>query len=118
MTKRNVKVVQPGLVYVIEWDAGGDLSPERSASPDPTPASPASQAAGSTDEKPLTRRERKRLERANAVVQPPLPAPTEGATQPTVYVAYASLPHAGCIHLLTLRPVDTMTGSISRRSGI
>lgn len=24
MTKRNVKVVQPGLVYVIEWKAGGE----------------------------------------------------------------------------------------------
>ncbi len=23
MTKRNVKVIQPGLVYVIEWNAGG-----------------------------------------------------------------------------------------------
>jgi hypothetical protein len=23
MTKRNVKVIQPGLVYVIEWSAGG-----------------------------------------------------------------------------------------------
>lgn len=26
MTKRNVKVIQPGLVYVIEWAAGGDMS--------------------------------------------------------------------------------------------
>ena len=25
MTRKNVKVIQPGLVYVIEWDAGGDM---------------------------------------------------------------------------------------------
>ena len=24
MSHRNVKVIQPGLVYVIEWDGGGD----------------------------------------------------------------------------------------------
>jgi OTU domain-containing protein 3 len=23
-TQRNIKVIQPGLVYVIEWNAGGD----------------------------------------------------------------------------------------------
>ncbi|TFK37508.1 hypothetical protein BDQ12DRAFT_143460 [Crucibulum laeve] len=36
LTKRNVKVIQPGLVYVIEWAAGGDPSssstPERKVS--------------------------------------------------------------------------------------
>ena len=26
MKKRNVKVIQPGLVYVIEWGAGGDTA--------------------------------------------------------------------------------------------
>lgn len=25
LTRRNVKVIQPGLVYVIEWAAGGDV---------------------------------------------------------------------------------------------
>jgi OTU domain-containing protein 3 len=24
LTRRNIKVIQPGLVYVIEWNAGGD----------------------------------------------------------------------------------------------
>ena len=95
MTKRNVKVVQPGLVYVIEWNAGGDISPDRSPSLEPSSGSPAPPAAAPSDEgeKPLTRRERKRLERQSAAAQPPLPAPTEGIPQPTVYVAFVSQFH-------------------------
>lgn len=29
LKKRDVKVIQPGLVYVIEWQSGADLSPTR-----------------------------------------------------------------------------------------
>ena len=89
MTKRNVKVVQPGLVYVIQWDAGGDSAPDRSPSPAPSASSSAPHAAGADDdEKPLTRRERRRLERqTSAAVLPPPPDPIQGATQPTIYVA-------------------------------
>lgn len=48
MTKRNVKVIQPGLVYVIEWDAGGGLN--RVESPD-------------LDDPMLDEREKRRLRR-------------------------------------------------------
>ena len=45
MTKRNVKVVQPGLVYVIEWASGTDPS-------SPTfPSSPTSDRRLRSDDK-------------------------------------------------------------------
>jgi hypothetical protein len=47
MTQRNIKVVQPGLVYVIEWDAGGG---DHHNQPDP-------------DDPMLDERERRRLQR-------------------------------------------------------
>ncbi|TFK47181.1 hypothetical protein OE88DRAFT_1811362 [Heliocybe sulcata] len=60
MTKRDVKVVQPGLVYVIEWAAGGD-----SASPSQTPSEPgpSSEPEALIDESSLDSRERRRLAR-------------------------------------------------------
>lgn len=33
MYRRNVKVIQPGLVYVIEWDAGGNPSSDEEDKP-------------------------------------------------------------------------------------
>jgi hypothetical protein len=33
LTRRNVKVIQPGLVYVIEWAAGEGTSPTTSGQP-------------------------------------------------------------------------------------
>lgn len=33
LKKRDVKVIQPGLVYVIEWRAGSDMSPTTSKAP-------------------------------------------------------------------------------------
>jgi OTU domain-containing protein 3 len=32
LMKRNVKVIQPGLVYVIEWNAGGEVEDLESSS--------------------------------------------------------------------------------------
>lgn len=34
LKKRDVKVIQPGLVYVIEWQSGADLSPTRETAPE------------------------------------------------------------------------------------
>ena len=89
MTKRNVKVVQPGLVYIIEWNAGGDpAAKSRSPSPAPSRASPAPQGQSADEgEKTLTRRERKRLERQLAASLPPLPPPSDDTKSATVYVA-------------------------------
>ena len=82
MTKRNVKVVQPGLVYVIEWDAGGEDEPEEEkAQTQPT-------VAGEEDDThTLKRRERKRLEREKASTLPPIPQPSEAYAANPVYVA-------------------------------
>lgn len=88
MSKRNVKVVQPGLVYIIEWNAGGDPVESRSPSPAPSGASPAPQGDATDEgEKTLTRRERKRLERQMSAALPPLPPPSEDASGAAVYVA-------------------------------
>lgn len=46
LTRRNVKVIQPGLVYVIEWAAGSDpadLIPPSSSSSGPTSSMPSDQ---------------------------------------------------------------------------
>ena len=45
LKRKNVKVIQPGLVYVIEWDTGAPLSPSGAAASGsdnelPTPSSP------------------------------------------------------------------------------
>lgn len=89
MTQRNVKVIQPGLVYVIEWDAGGDNVADRSPSPPPSHASTALQDINADEhEKRMTRRERKRAEREKGT-QPPPPTPvsTDEGTLGPVYVA-------------------------------
>jgi OTU domain-containing protein 3 len=52
--RRNVKVIQPGLVYVIEWAAGGDLSPTRSKHAD---------LPGPEDDSKLDEREKRRMRR-------------------------------------------------------
>ena len=39
LKRRDVKVIQPGLVYVIEWKSGADLSPKVTEAP-PLPETP------------------------------------------------------------------------------
>lgn len=56
MTRRNVKVIQPGLVYVIEWNAGADPLAE-----EPVRATP--EAAPALDEDKGNDREKRRLRR-------------------------------------------------------
>lgn len=89
MTKRNVKVVQPGLVYVIEWDAWGEGDRPASPSPAPSHATTALQDINGDDrEKKLTRRERKRLEREKGSQPPPsTPADDEEGDIGPIYVA-------------------------------
>ena len=78
MTKRNVKVIQPGLVYVIEWAAGGDF--------DETPATQDDDVDHDDREKRRQRRERRRSETGTGS-EDTEPSTTSG----TVYVAYVSL---------------------------
>lgn len=76
LSRKNVKVVQPGLVYVIEWDAGWDSqppSPSTSAPPNPE------------------------LRRSKRDKQPVVPSPTAADT---VYVAYHDWEHFSSIRNL------------------
>lgn len=83
MAKRDVKVIQPGLVYVIEWDAGGDMEPEDA----PSPSSAPDALQDEDEDKPMTRRERKRLERERASSLPPTPQSSTDRPPGPVYVA-------------------------------
>ncbi|KAI1795438.1 cysteine proteinase [Ganoderma leucocontextum] len=86
MTKRNVKVIQPGLVYVIEWDAGGDLGDSSAQGDD---------GSNLDDrEKRRLRRERRRSEQAAADDTEPT------MTTGTVYVAYHDWEHFSSIRNL------------------
>ena len=90
MVRRNVKVIQPGLVYVIEWNTGEDMVPDRSPSPAPDHASSALQDLSPNEsQKRITRKQRKRAEREKGV-QPPPPTPINDAEDTPlgpVYVA-------------------------------
>ena len=90
MTKRDVKVVQPGLVYVIEWDAGTEDG--HAEAEDAKPASSAPEHAALQDihavenQRKLTRRERKLAEREKSA-QPPATPSSEDPTTGPIYVA-------------------------------
>lgn len=76
MSRRDVKVMQPGLVYVIEWAAGWD-PPESSETP------------LITAELPNDERERRRARREKRKsMQDAAPASNEDISQRPVYVAY------------------------------
>lgn len=84
MTHRNVKVIQPGLVYVIEWDAGGDPVTEE----DPTPSTQ-SGASPTEDGVQSNREKRRKRSEKDKLTRPPLPDATDESAPPlTVYVAY------------------------------
>ena len=98
MTRRNVKVIQPGLVYVIEWDAGGDPAQETpSHSPVQPPANLPTPLVDLDDDPSLSGREKRRAKRdakRNDKPPPELPGePLEPSDHP-VYVAYVYLPAA------------------------
>ncbi|KAI0370999.1 cysteine proteinase [Pilatotrama ljubarskyi] len=93
MTKRNVKVIQPGLVYVIEWDAGGDFTDEVSQAESSTPR----------EDSTLDSREkrRQRRERLRSASEKSTSDDVEvSTTQGTVYVAYHDWEHFSSIRNL------------------
>ncbi|KAL1938353.1 hypothetical protein VTO73DRAFT_11804 [Trametes versicolor] len=93
MTKRNVKVIQPGLVYVIEWDAGGDFADEP-AEAETSPS--ADDTALDSREKRRQRRERLRSASDKHVWD----AGELTTSQGTVYVAYHDWEHFSSIRNL------------------
>ncbi|KAL1739522.1 hypothetical protein HDZ31DRAFT_49256 [Schizophyllum fasciatum] len=95
MTGKNVKVMQPGLVYVISANALDDAAPEASTS---TAEHQSGDGPLSGREKRQTRRERKRTEKDA------LPSPSVGTDDDdgpdTVYVAYHDWEHFSSIRNL------------------
>lgn len=69
MTRRNIKVVQPGLVYVIEWRAGGGSAATEASTSSPPPSQSDSQTAHPTSSPPATP-ERRRSTRTPSISSP------------------------------------------------
>lgn len=91
MMRRDVKVIQPGLVYVIEWAAGADTDADTGAdnaastSSAPVQSAEAVESSGSQRETRRVVRERKRAEKECERLPPP-PQPSDDPPGP-VYVA-------------------------------
>ncbi|KAI0255623.1 hypothetical protein BJV78DRAFT_1177238 [Lactifluus subvellereus] len=110
MKKCNVKVIQPGLVYLIEWAAGWD--PAAAAIMDTAASSSSSLATTLIEREPLmndrsrraARRESKRVEREKAhadnVAMYKDDHDDKDAETPTVYVAYHDWEHFSSIRNL------------------
>ncbi|KAF8512799.1 hypothetical protein JB92DRAFT_2926390 [Gautieria morchelliformis] len=88
LKRRNVKVIQPGLVYIIEWDCGwGADSP-----PPPVQEEPIDETGLNEREKRRLRRDRKKLEKEKEA---------EAAERSgTVYVAYHDWEHFSSVRNL------------------
>jgi hypothetical protein len=96
MKKCNVKVIQPGLVYLIEWAAGWDAV---AAAKDTPTSSSSSLATNLVEREPIVndrsrraaRRESRRAERNKARADKPTTDEEDGVhndnVTPTVYVA-------------------------------
>lgn len=79
LTHKNVKVIQPGLVYVIEWDAGNAFPSSPRASENEIPSSPSDER-----ETRRNRRDKRRSSVEASAAAPSSPSPSGGDT---VYVA-------------------------------
>ncbi|KAF8553262.1 cysteine proteinase [Imleria badia] len=84
--RRNVKVVQPGLVYVIEWNAGGEAIADQSTSP-----------AMQADSQPMEARERRRPRKQQ---QQREEVSEQEEASDTIYVAYYDWEHFSSIRNL------------------
>jgi OTU domain-containing protein 3 len=84
--QRNVKVIQPGLVYVIEWDAGGSGSGSSSrGSPPPLPTVADDDPMLDDREKRKLRRDKKRADKEKAILESGGQSSTSSGD--TIYVA-------------------------------
>ena len=91
--RRDVKVIQPGLVYVIEWAAGADTDADAedntaSTSCAPQQSTETIESSGSQREKRRAVRERRRAEKERERLPPPPPQSEEDDPPGPVYVAY------------------------------
>ncbi|KAH9943653.1 cysteine proteinase [Amylocystis lapponica] len=91
MTRRNVKVIQPGLVYVIEWAAGGDFSADEPS----TSSTPEDSTLNERDKRRLMR-DRRRSETEDSAQ----PESEEDDLPGFIYVAYHDWEHFSSIRSL------------------
>ncbi|KAH8101214.1 hypothetical protein BXZ70DRAFT_999998 [Cristinia sonorae] len=101
MTRRNVKVIQPGLVYVIEWNAGGDPAtdqpPETTSQLSSTLPTPDNDTTLSCRDKRRAKRDGKRGHEKSL---PELPEHSEAGSDHPIYVAYHDWEHFSSIRNL------------------
>jgi OTU domain-containing protein 3 len=79
MTRRNIKVVQPGLVYVIEWDGGNGEPPEEPQDLDDPMLD--------QRERRRLRRDKKRAEKEKDILGEGSGVDADGNQTGTIYVA-------------------------------
>ena len=94
LKRRNVKVIQPGLVYVIEWMGGGEpSSPKVSHSPGP-PVAVEDPSLSERERRKLRREKRKeqREKSSKAMISSDDESDDESDFD-TVYVAYVVFTH-------------------------
>ncbi|THH05991.1 hypothetical protein EW146_g9750 [Bondarzewia mesenterica] len=98
MARRDVKVIQPGLVYVIEWASGLDFTP---ATPEPSSSSTALDESLDDRPKRMTRREKKSAEKEKAFKHPLKVDETDDVNKSgPVYLAYHDWEHFSSIRNL------------------
>ncbi|KAF8636094.1 hypothetical protein AX17_003799 [Amanita inopinata Kibby_2008] len=97
LTRRNIKVIQPGLVYVIEWNAGGDPSEYLQQECDDQQSHHDEHAADARD------RRKQRRDRMKNKLTTPLEQTedTDDANRSTMYVAYHDWEHFSSIRNLS-----------------
>lgn len=121
MTRRNAKVIQPGLVYVIEWAAGGE-SEKDAAVPDSPPPSPSTSTHSPTlgGDATLTGRDKRRARRDQKRVhdKPPPDLPTD-LPEPSDYPIYVAcvFPMCSCTASVDvlMKSIGTTIGNTSHR---
>ncbi|TCD64864.1 hypothetical protein EIP91_003568 [Steccherinum ochraceum] len=101
MTRRNVKVIQPGLVYVIEWNAGGDPSQDSPASSPLQTSAPLLPAHGDASSSGRDKRRATRdSKRSHDEPLPELPDDASESSDYPIYVAYHDWEHFSSIRNL------------------
>ncbi|KAF8588041.1 cysteine proteinase [Ramaria rubella] len=98
LKRRNVKVIQPGLVYVIEWDCGWGADPSPSITESPVEEEPVDDAGLNERDKRRIRRNRKKQEKEK-VVKKHFEETSEDECS-AVYVAYHDWEHFSSVRNL------------------
>lgn len=107
LKRKNVKVIQPGLVYVIEWNTGSPVKEtftSESENESDTPLSP-------THEREQRRARRDKIRESKPSERKPREQPKKSSAADTVYVAYVFDPEPRLLVASLTQNVVIMTGS-------